>query len=161
MVFPSLFTKAGHKTSGYGKIFHWDGNEKEIWNHDQWDGDWYDYQGKETRLMNASTMADKIKPVEEFRDYMFTSRAIATMQQMQAQQQLFMVGLGFKLPPLAVHVPSQYFDMYRGKQHMWTRRRKDLKFQHSAPMVAHKRCAQERFEFMTQDGGKRDQHWKC
>jgi hypothetical protein len=34
MVFPSLFTKAGYKTSGYGKIFHWDGNDKEIWNHE-------------------------------------------------------------------------------------------------------------------------------
>jgi hypothetical protein len=38
MAFPGLFNKAGYKTSAYGKIFHWDGNDKHIWNHEQYDG---------------------------------------------------------------------------------------------------------------------------
>lgn len=156
MVFPGLFTAAGYKTSGYGKIFHWDGPEQDVWNHDQWDGGWYDYQNQEIGLMNASVMADKIKPVEDFRDYQFTSRAIATMRQLHSQQKLFMVGLGFKLPHLAVHVPFKYFDMYRQKQQqgMWKRRRKELKFPKSAPVVAHKCCALDTFRFLNKDGGE-------
>jgi iduronate 2-sulfatase len=106
--------------------------------------------------MNASTMADRVTPEEEFRDHLFTSRAIATMRQMQAQQQLFMVGLGFKLPHLAVHVPFKYFDMYRHKQqHMWRRRHKERVFPKSAPMVAHKNSAMQQFEFMNKDGAEK------
>jgi arylsulfatase A-like enzyme len=159
MAFPGLFTKAGYKTSAYGKIFHWDGNDRSVWNHEQWDGGWYDYQGKEVGLMNASTMADKIKPVEEFRDYMFTSRAIDTMKKFHNEEQLFMVALGFKLPHLQVHVPFQYFDMYRDKQHMWKRPRKELKFPNSAPLVAHKCCGMPEFQFMNEDGGKKSEDW--
>lgn len=48
MAFPALFSSAGYRTAGYGKIFHWDGNDKNIWNYDQWDGGWYDYQKEET-----------------------------------------------------------------------------------------------------------------
>lgn len=157
MAFPALFTKADYKTSGYGKIFHWDGPDKDVWNHEQWDGDWYEYQNKEVSLMNASTMADKVTPEEEFRDYLFTSRAIATMQKFHAEQQLFMVGLGFKLPHLQVHVPFKYFDMYRQKQQrgMWKRRKKELKFPNSAPIVAYKCCAHPDFRFMKKDGGEK------
>jgi len=155
MAFPALFAKAGYRTAAYGKILHWDGDDKNIWNHDQWDGGWYDYQGAEIPLMNASNMADKIKPVEEFRDYMFTSRAIDTMRKLHARQQLFMVGLGFKLPHLQVHVPFKYFDMYRDKQHMWNRRKKELKFPNSAPVVSHKCCGHDVFRFMREDGGKK------
>ena len=106
--------------------------------------------------MNASTMAHKITPVEEFRDYLYTSRAIATMQKFHSEEQLFLVGLGFKLPHLQVHVPFKYFDLYRQKQQegMWKRRRKELKFPHSAPVVAHKCCALQDFRFMNKDGAK-------
>lgn len=105
--------------------------------------------------MNASTMADKITPEEGFRDYQFTSRAIDTIQSLHSQQELFMVGLGFKLPHLAVHVPFKYFDLYRHRQHMWKRRRKELKFPNSAPIVSHKCCAGVDFEFMNKDGGEK------
>jgi iduronate 2-sulfatase len=155
MAFPALFAKGGYKTSAYGKILHWDGDDKNMWNHEQWDGGWYDYQGAEIPLMNASTMADKIKPEEEFRDYMYTSRAIDTMKKMHANQDLFMVSVGYKLPHLQVHVPFKYFDMYRDKQHMWQRRKKELKFPNSAPVVGHKCCGQEEFRFMNEDGGKK------
>jgi iduronate 2-sulfatase len=116
---------------------------------------WYDYQSAEIPLMNSTTMADKIKPVEEFRDYQFTSRAIDTMKKFHNEEQLFMVGLGFKLPHLQVHVPFKYFDMYRDKQHMWKRPRKELKFPKSAPIVAHKCCGSIDFEFMNKDGGEK------
>jgi arylsulfatase A-like enzyme len=155
MVFPTLFANSGYKTAGYGKIFHWDGKEKNIWNHDQWDGGWYDYQEAEISLMNSSTMADKIKPVEEFRDYIYTSKAIETMKQLHTRQEFFMVGLGYKLPHLQVHVPFKYFDMYRNKQHMWRRRKKELKFPNSAPIVAHKCCGAVDFQFMNKDGGEK------
>lgn len=155
MAFPALFATAGYKTAGYGKIFHWDGNEKNIWNHDQWDGDWYDYQGKENGYMNSSTMADKIKPEEQFRDHEFASRAIHTMRTLHSQDETFMVGVGFKLPHLAVHVPFKYFDMYRQRRQMWKRRKRELRFPPSAPVVAHKCCALGDFQFMNNDGGEK------
>ena len=156
MVFPGLFTAAGYKTAGYGKIFHWDGDDKDVWNYHQWDGDWYKYQSEEIGHMNASNMADKIKPEEEFRDYMFTSKAIDTMKTLHEAGKYFMVGLGFKLPHLQVHVPFKYFDMYRNKQHMWKRtRKKELRYPNSAPMVGHKCCGMDEFQFMNEDGGKK------
>ena len=155
MSFPGLFTSAGYKTAGYGKIFHWDGDDKENWNYDQWDADWYPYQENEKYIMNSSVMADKIKPVEEFRDYMFTSRAIATMKELHSKESYFMVGLGFKLPHLQMHVPFKYFDMYRYKRQMWKRRRKELRFPDSAPVVSHKCCGMINFEFMNKDGSEK------
>lgn len=157
MAFPGLFNAAGYKTSGYGKIFHWDGPDKDIWNHEQWDGGWYDYQYSEVKYMNATVMADKLKPVEEFRDFLYTSRTIATMKKFHSEQQLFMVGLGFKLPHLQMHVPFKYFDMYRQKQKqgMWKRRKKELKFPNSAPIVAHKCCGATNFDFMNKEGGEK------
>ena len=155
MTFPGLFTAAGYKTAGYGKIFHWDRDDKENWNYDHWDADWYTYQDNETYIMNSSVMADKIKPEEDFRDYIFTSRAISTMKELHSNESYFMLGLGFKLPHLQLHVPFKYFDMYRDKRHMWKRRRKELKFPDSAPVVSHKCCSTDSFEFMNNDGGEK------
>lgn len=158
MVFPGLFTKAGYKTSGYGKIFHWeDSGDKAIWNHEQWDNGWYDYQREEVKHMNATNMPDKVNSVEDFRDYQYTSRAIKTMNKFHTEKQLFMVALGFKLPHLQVHVPFKYFDMYRDKQRqgIWNRPKNELVFPPSAPIVAHKCCGAIDFEFMNKEGSEK------
>ena len=68
MVFPTHMSRNGYWTSAYGKIFHWDGPSKEIWNYDQDGMKWYDYQAWEAAIMNSTTMPDKIRPIEEFRD---------------------------------------------------------------------------------------------
>jgi iduronate 2-sulfatase len=41
LIMPMRFSKAGYNTAGYGKILHWDTDDKDIWNVDHWDGKWY------------------------------------------------------------------------------------------------------------------------
>lgn len=48
MVWPSQLARSGFNTAGYGKVLHWDGNDKDIWSYDQYENDWYGYQSTET-----------------------------------------------------------------------------------------------------------------
>ena len=121
MVLPGVLGQYGYKTASYGKIFHWETDDRAIWNYDHWDNGWYEYQEFETRHMNSSTMPDKVKREEDFRDYEFTTKAIETLRKLESSDDYYMVALGFKLPHLAVHVSYKYFDMYRDKTHMWRR----------------------------------------
>jgi iduronate 2-sulfatase len=41
LIMPTRFAKAGYNTAGYGKIAHWEANDKDVWSFDQWDGEWY------------------------------------------------------------------------------------------------------------------------
>lgn len=54
--------------------------------------------------MNSSTMPDKVKHEHHFRDYIHTTRAIEALTNMSQHDKYFMLGMGFKLPHLAVHV---------------------------------------------------------
>ena len=159
MVFPAVLTTVGFKTAAYGKIFHWETgkNEQGIWNYDQFDGNWYDYQQAELKLMNSSTTPDRNIPEEQFRDYIFTSKAIDTIKKLHSTEpnSNFMVSVGFKLPHLAVHVPYKYFDMYRHKVDDWKRVPKELSFPKSSPTIAYKCCANPSFEYMNGEGTKR------
>lgn len=101
--------------AGFGKILHWESNDRGIWNFDSWENDWYTYQNAERAWMNASTMPDKIKPEHHFRDYEFTTRLIDSMKKMHSLNQYFMAAIGFKLPHLAVHIPHKYYEMYKGE----------------------------------------------
>jgi iduronate 2-sulfatase len=160
VVFPALLANIGYKTASYGKILHWDGPDRSIWNVDQWDGGWYDYQAKEIQFMNSSTMPDKVQPEEEFRDYLFTTRAIDMMKKQHKEGNLFMVSVGFKLPHLAVHIPHKYFEWYKDypARGIWKRHKRELRFPLTAPLVAHKCCALPVFSHMEQEGAVRSSH---
>lgn len=147
----------GYRTASYGKILHWDGDDKSIWNTEQWDGGWYEYQQREISFMNSSTMPDKVHPEETFRDYMFTTKAINQMKKQHAEGNLFMVSVGFKLPHLAVHIPHKYFQLYQNysSRGIWKRPKRELKFPLTSPIVSHKCCALPYFTHMEQEGAVR------
>eukprot|EP01034_Spumella_vulgaris_P032119 gene32119-39669_t len=157
MSFPTQLIKSGYNTAGFGKIFHWDGEDKGIWNYDQWDNGWYDYQNKEGRWMNSSTMPDKYKREEDFRDYEFTTRAVSTLKKMSTHEtsKFWMLGIGYKLPHLAVHVPYKYYDMYKGKSAAWKLSKKELRFPISTSEVSYRCCAETEFRYMNGEGSLR------
>ena len=115
----SLLVGAGYNTAGVGKIVHWDEPDHAQWSFSQWHDDWYGYQNAEWNWMNSSTMPDKVRPEEEFRDYKYASRAISDLRALSSSQKRtgknFMLGLGFKLPHLCMHIPFKYFDLYRNR----------------------------------------------
>ena len=155
LTLPSRLASVGYRTASYGKIAHWESDEKHIWSHDQWDGDWYKYQQFEWGIMNSSTMPDKIKPEEEFRDYLFASKTIETLKVLNAKQDYFMLAVGFKLPHLAVHIPYKYYEMYKGRENGWKLTQEELRFPHSAPAISYRCCAAPNFEFMEKEGSER------
>ena len=120
---PMMFSRSGYVTAGYGKVLHLEKNKFRMdWNYEQFNNNWYYVQNNEDRLfMNATVTPDKNIPEEKFPDYIFADRAINTIRNIvknnsHAQRpKPFMVGLGFKLPHLALHIPFKYFDMYRTK----------------------------------------------
>lgn len=91
MPFPTQLIRSGYNTAGFGKVNHWEGNDRNIWSYDSWENNWYDYQGAEWGWMNASTMPDKVKKEEHFRDYEFTTRAIDTLKKMVKEPKYFML----------------------------------------------------------------------
>ncbi len=136
ITFPTQLIRNGYNTAGFGKVLHWEGNDRGIWSYDSWENKWYDYQGAEWSFMNSSTMPDKVRPEESFRDYEFTTRAIETLRKMVKEKKFYMLGLGFKLPHLAVHVPYKYYEMYKGKSDAWKLTKKELRFPLSVSEVS-------------------------
>ena len=64
MIFPTQLVRSGYNTAGYGKILHYESDDKEVWNYDSFDNNWYQYQGEELSFQNSSTMPDKYKHEE-------------------------------------------------------------------------------------------------
>jgi iduronate 2-sulfatase len=158
LTLPSRLASVGYNTAAYGKIAHWETSEKTVWSHDHWNGAWYEYQQFEWNIMNSSTMPDKIKPEEEFRDYLFASKTIETLKVLNAKQEYFMLGVGFKLPHLAVHIPYKYYDMYKGRESGWKLTEEELRFPQTAPAISYRCCASADFQFMEQEGARRSAH---
>lgn len=152
LVFPRQLIESGYNTAGFGKILHWESNDRSIWNYDSWENDWYNYQNAERGWMNSSTMPDKNQPEEKFRDYLFTTRAIETMRKLHALPKYFMVALGFKLPHLAVHIPDKYYQMYKGRSDAWALSKKELRFPPSAPSIGYRCCPEPVFHYMNKEG---------
>ena len=142
MILPTQLQRSGYNTAGYGKILHWDGADRNVWNFESFDNGWYDYQGRENNWMNASTMPDKVKREEDFRDYEFTTRLIQGIERMNLEPKPFMAAIGFKLPHLAVHVPWKYFDMYRDRTDAFSLSKKELRFPYSSPEISYRCCAE-------------------
>lgn len=170
-----MFSRNGYTTAGYGKILH---NEKNTllqdWNLEQFNNNWYKVQNSEDGLfMNASVTPDKNRPEEEFPDPIFTSRAIKTIRAVvqNRKQELiptpFMVGVGFKLPHLALHVPFKYFDLYReqataaaGNQvkRQWPYHfasTADLSYPEDAPEMSYSLSNNKRYSYMNEEGSKK------
>eukprot|EP01038_Epipyxis_sp_PR26KG_P009841 gene9841-13236_t len=152
LLLPSYFARSGYNTAGVGKIMHWESSDKNIWNYDHWSNDWYIYQNYERGIMNSSTMPDKVKPEEKFRDYEFTSKAIDILKRLLKFQKYYMLAIGYKLPHLAVHVPYKYYEMYKGKSQAWKLTKKEMKFPLSAPEVSYRGCAELEFKYMREEG---------
>jgi arylsulfatase A-like enzyme len=140
LIFPTQLARSGYNTAGFGKISHWETPDRQIWSFDSWENDWYKYQNFEWTIMNSSTMPDKVRPEELFRDYQFTSRAIDTLKKMSQLPQHFLLALGFKLPHLAVHVPYKYYDMYKSenKSNSWKLTKKELRYPYSSPELSYR-----------------------
>lgn len=173
---PMMFSRNGYATAGYGKILH---NEKNIfgmdWNVEQFNNNWYKVQNTENGLfMNASVTPDKHTPEESFPDHIFTSRAIKTIRTAvhnnsvaTTKHRPFMVGLGFKLPHLALHVPFKYFDLYREQataspvdqvKDSWPyhfQSTADLSFPVGASEIGYSLSNQRTFEFMNREGASK------
>ena len=154
MVIPTRLQRSGYHTAGFGKIRHWDGGSSEVWN-ENFDGRWYDYQGEEWKFMNSSVMPDKVRPEELFPDHIFASKAIEALGRLSKLDQYFMVGLGFKMPHLAMHVPYKYFDMYRSRVHQWNASADELRFPPTAPIVSFRCCADNTYRFMNEEGAQK------
>ena len=152
MVFPTYLRRNGYLTSAYGKIFHWDGPDREIWNYEQDGMQWYEYQAWEGTIMNSTAMPDKTRPIEEFRDYKFATRAIDTLKKMVAQnsEKHFMLGVGFKLPHLALHVPYEFYDMYNdhGKNESWKLSDEERRFPGGITSLSYRCCAEQYMRYM-------------
>lgn len=154
MSLPAQLVRSGYNTAGFGKIFHWEENEKSIWNFEHWDNDWYEYQAKETAFMNSSIMPDKQQPIEKYRDHQFTTKAINALRKLEANRKPFMLAVGYKLPHTELHVPYEYFKMY-DKPHIakqWKLSKEELRFPPTAPEISYRCCTEEQFRFMREEG---------
>lgn len=54
IIFPTQLARSGYNTAGFGKVLHWEGNDRNIWSFDSWENDWYTYQNNERNFMNSS-----------------------------------------------------------------------------------------------------------
>lgn len=155
IVFPQQLVRSGYNTAGIGKIVHWEGNDRSIWNHDAWHNNWYDYQNQEWGYMNASTQPDNVHPDEWFRDEQFATKAIDVLHQLVKKPNYFMLGVGFKLPHLTVHVPHKYYEMYLNRTDGFKLNKKELRFPQSSHEVSYRCCAEPSFKFMNEHGAKK------
>ena len=99
-------------------------------------------------------MPDKVQREEDFRDHLYTTKAIDQLKKFSQSDDYFMVVVGYKLPHLHVHIPFKYFDMYRDKQEAFKRPKKDLHYPISSPPVSYKCCAHHTFMHMTDEGAR-------
>jgi iduronate 2-sulfatase len=110
--------------------------------------------------MNSTTMADKTQREEAFRDYIFTTKFLDTLQLLVKKPEKFMLSIGFKLPHLALHVPYKYYAMYKnnktaaGAEYAWKLTKKEIRYPPTSPAVAYRCCAMPRFMYMEEDGAK-------
>lgn len=167
LVFPTHFVRSGYNTLGIGKVAHWETDDKEIWNYDQWDDHWYLYQAKEYNLMNASVLPDQTRKEEDFRDYKFTTRFIQGIEKVSKEKREtgkvftartepipWMAAIGFKLPHLNLHLPYKYYKMYDNDKStaLWKLTKKELRFPASVNEVSYRCCAIPTYTPMVAEG---------
>ena len=153
MILPTRLKRSGYKTASLGKIRHWENDDREVWDED-YNGEWYKYQARERRYMNSSVMPDKIREDSTFPDYIFATKAIETIKRLSKEDSYFMVAVGFKNPHLALHVPFEYYEMYRSRVHLWNATNAELRFPPSTPKVSYRCCAEASFNPMLDEGAQ-------
>lgn len=154
--------KSNYATAAYGKLRHWDGDDKKVWSHESWQGGWYEYQNLEWSFMNASVQPDAVRTEEEFRDHIMTTKAIKGLRDLSRiytdTGKHFMVAVGFKLPHVTLHVPQKYYDMYADldMSNVANMTENDLSFPRTTvPAVSYRCCAENDFKYMHAGGTKR------
>jgi len=173
-LFPEHLIAAGYKTAGFGKVRHWDGNDRNLWTDAQFDGpiepipkkvatdpnapskpymSWYDYQAHEWNFMKSSVMPDKVKKIETFPDHVIATRAREQLKKFAAGPDYWMTAVGFKMPHTALHVPYSYWQMYEKTRPVWAKTAKEARtFPKNAPAVAFRCCAEYSWRFMQNEG---------
>jgi iduronate 2-sulfatase len=155
LTLPMQLVRSGYNTVGIGKMYHWETSDKQHWSFDSWDNKWYDYQNEEWGFMNSSTMPDKVRPEEKFRDYEFTMRALKTWDRLLQSQKPYMLALGYKLPHLTLHVPHKYYELYKHQADRWKLGKRELRFPPTASEISYRCCADGEFKFMREEGAMR------
>lgn len=151
MTLPMQLARSGYHTAGIGKLHHWENDNKEIWNFDAFNGKWYTYQGVETKLMNSTVMPDR-RDEEDFRDALFTRRAIDTWTKLLKSPKPYMLAVGYKLPHTALHVPHAFYQMYANHSQHWKLTKKELRFPSTAPEISYRCCADPEYRYMREEG---------
>jgi arylsulfatase A-like enzyme len=154
MVFPTQLVRSGYNTAGFGKIAHWEIDDRMKWSFDSSENDWYEYQNSEWKYMNASIQPDKVWSEDQFRDSYFAKRTIETFHKLIKLPKYFMLAIGFKLPHLAVHIPYKYYEMYKNdtKKAMWKLTKKELRHPATAPDISYRCCAMPSYDFLNEEG---------
>lgn len=160
ITFPTQLINSGYNTAAAGKIMHWVDGDPKIWNFEHFENDWYGYQGREGSWMNASVMPDK-KPLEQFRDYEFTTKSISQIRAMSSKPKYFLAAIGYKLPHIEIHIPHQFYKMYDDRKHAWRLTKRELRYPASISEISHRCCADWNFKFVRDEGSSkynRSQH---
>ena len=125
LLWPTELSRRGYSTSSFGKMLHFDGADKEVWNTNSSfaiDGmHWYVYQAKEDESIYTakSNATIKIEPgphnEDKLPDHTFTTMAIDHMKSKQSSDdgRYWMLSVGYKLPHTRLHVPEEYYVKYR------------------------------------------------
>ena len=66
-----------------------------------------------------------------------------------------MLGIGFKLPHLALHVPYKYYQMYEGKNHSWALNESERTFPNNTTPLNYRCCAELAMKYMQEESEKR------
>jgi iduronate 2-sulfatase len=154
VTFPKHFSSMGYNIANYGKIYHrYDFEDKLNISYGLNRSRWYGYQGSEQDNLNSTVNPDRNTPETEFRDYIYTTKAIEGLRKLTSLDPYFLVGIGFKLPHTQLHFPYKYFEMYRDRKHVWEAATpKNLHFPRSAPAISYRCCAYGRYVYMKDEG---------
>ena len=153
LTIPSILKSAGYKTAVYGKILHYESTEPDIWDyHNELNMNWYQYQNYEREIMNSTTMPDRNTPENSFKDHIITTLAIERLEAFAKSNESFFLGIGHKLPHLAMHVPYSSYEVYKDKGALFERKKSERQLAQSVPGISYRCCADQYFNFMNAEG---------
>ena len=152
LTLPSLLKTSGYKTAVYGKVLHYELTDSNVWDyHNELNTKWYQYQNYEREIMNSTTMPDRKSPESSFKDHIITSLAIERLEDFAKSNESFLLGVGFKLPHLAMHVPYSSYKVYKDKGELFKREKSERQLPKSIPGIAY-RCCADQFKYMNDEG---------
>ena len=111
---PQLFKQNGYKTASIGKVYHSVTDDQENWStHIKKLKNFYVDPAKE-----AEKFAYEAGEVDDnfYKDGKVATDAIETLKQLKAQDDKFLMMVGFSKPHLPFNAPKKYWDMYDPEQ---------------------------------------------